>query len=163
MARTINITEKQLRRLVEDSIDDTYVDIDGDYRGKNLIIGYVYTMTVDLPKLYYNSTSGNATKSDYTSDLIIHRIKVSTGLSGPVKYNVNLTGIPDRTQTVSSIMPYTYTANDVAMAAESVHEVPVYQRNENISLSIVGDTPLPVSLLGMTWEGKYNKKFYSRV
>ena len=30
MARTINITEKQLRRLVEDSIDDTYVDIDGD-------------------------------------------------------------------------------------------------------------------------------------
>ena len=140
-----------------------YVDIAGDYRGKNLIIGYVYTMTVDLPKLYYTQEGGGQTKNDYTSDLIIHRIKVSTGLSGPVKYNVNLTGIPDRTETVSAIMPYTYTANDVAMAAEGVHDVPVYQRNDNISLSIVGDTPLPVSLLGMTWEGKYNKKFYSRV
>ena len=30
MARIINITEKQLRRLVEDSIDDDYVDIDID-------------------------------------------------------------------------------------------------------------------------------------
>ena len=120
-------------------------------------------MTVDLPKLYYSQEAGGQTKNDYTSDLIIHRIKVSTGLSGPVKYNVNLTGIPDRSETVSAIMPYTYTANDVAMAAEGVHDVPVYQRNDNISLSIVGDTPLPVSLLGMTWEGKYNNKFYSRV
>ena len=147
---------------VAGSAPNQYVDIAGDYRGKNLIIGYVYTMTVDLPKLYYIA-GGDQPKSDYTSDLIIHRIKVSTGLSGPVKYNVNLTGIPDRSETVSAIMPYTYTANDVAMASEGVHDVPVYQRNENISLSIVGDTPLPVSLLGMTWEGKYNKKFYSRV
>ena len=49
------------------------------------------------------------------------------------------------------------------MAAEAVHNVPIYQRNENVSLSIVGDTPLPVSLLGMTWEGQYNRKFYNRV
>ena len=28
MAKAINITEKQLRRLVEDSIDDTYIDVD---------------------------------------------------------------------------------------------------------------------------------------
>ena len=119
-------------------------------------------MTVDLPKLYVNSSGQGQSKNDYTSDLIIHRIKVSTGLSGPVKYNVNLTGIPNRSNTVSAIMPYTYTANDVAMAAEGVHDVAVFQRNENISLSIIGDTPLPVSLLGMTWEGKYNKKFYQR-
>ena len=163
---TLGATEASVGAIlyptVAGSAPSQYVDIAGDYRGKNLIIGYVYTMTVDLPKLYYIA-GGEQTKSDYTSDLIIHRIKVSTGLSGPVKYNVNLTGIPDRTQTISSIMPYTYTANDVAMSAESVHEVPVHQRNENISFSIVGDTPLPVSLLGMTWEGKYGKKFYNRV
>ena len=164
---TIGATEASVGAIlyptVEGSAPNQYVDIDGDYRGKNLIIGYIYTMTVELPKLYYASSGEGTTKTDYTSDLIIHRIKVSTGLSGPVKYNVNLTGIPDRSHTVSSIMPYTYTANDVAMSAESIHEVPVHQRNENISFSIVGDTPLPVSLLGMTWEGKYNKKFYSRV
>jgi hypothetical protein len=163
---TLGATEASVGAIiyptVAGSAPNQYVDIDGDYRGKNLILGYVYTMTVDLPKLYYSPASEGQAKNDYTSDLIIHRIKISTGLSGPVKYNVNLTGIPNRSETVSAIMPYTYTANDVAMAAESVHDVPVYQRNNNISLSIVGDTPLPVSLLGMTWEGKYNKKFYSR-
>jgi len=148
---------------VAGSAGSEYVDIAGDYRGKNLIIGYIYTMTVELPKLYYSQQKGDIPVADFTSDLIIHRLKVSTGLSGPVKYNVNLTGIPDRTHTVSVIQPFTYVANNVAMAAQAVHDVPVYQRNENISLSIVGDTPLPVSLLGMNWEGKYNKKFYNRV
>ena len=148
---------------VAGSAGSEYVDIAGDYRGKNLIIGYIYTMTVELPRLYYSQQRGDVPVADFTSDLIIHRLKVSTGLSGPVKYNVNLTGIPDRTHTVSVIQPFTYVANNVAMAAQAVHDVPVYQRNENISLSIVGDTPLPVSLLGMNWEGKYNKKFYNRV
>ena len=166
---TLGATEASVGAIlyptVEGSAPSEYVDIDGDYRGKNIIIGYIYTMTVDLPKLYYSVGGGGDAqgRNDFTSDLIIHRIKVSTGLSGPVKYNVNLTGIPDRSQTISAIQPYTYTANDVAMSAESVHEVPIFQRNENISLSIVGDTPLPVSLLGMTWEGKYNTKFYNRV
>ena len=163
---TLGATEASVGAIlyptVAGSSPNQYVDIAGDYRGKNLIIGYIYTMTVELPKLYYNQKSQEGASNDYTSDLIIHRLKVSTGLSGPVKYNVNLTGIPDRTQTVSVIQPFTYTANDVSMAAESVHDVPVYQRNNNISLSIVGDTPLPVSLLGMTWEGKYNTKFYRR-
>ena len=163
---TLGATEASVGSIlyptVAGSSPDQYVDIAGDYRGKNIIIGYIYTMTVDLPKLYVNSSGQGQSKNDYTSDLIIHRIKVSTGLSGPVKYNVNLTGIPNRSNTVSAIMPYTYTANDVAMAAEGVHDVAVFQRNENISLSIIGDTPLPVSLLGMTWEGKYNKKFYQR-
>jgi len=148
---------------VAGSAPSEYVDIAGDYRGKNIIIGYIYTMTIDLPKLYYSQQKGELPTADYSADLIIHRLKVSTGLSGPVKYNVNLTGIPDRTHTVSIVQPNVYALNNVAMAAEAVHDVPVYQRNENISLSIIGDTPLPVSLLGMNWEGKYNKKFYNRV
>ena len=148
---------------VAGSSPNEYVDIPGDYRGKNLIIGYIYTMTVELPKLYYTQQKGDIPAADYSADLIIHRLKVSTGISGPVKYNVNLTGIPNRTHTVSIVQPSVYALNNVAMAAEAVHDVPVYQRNENISLSIVGDTPLPVSLLGMNWEGKYNKKFYNRV
>ena len=77
-------------------------------------------------------------------------------------YNVNLTGIPNRTQTVSVNRPNQYILNNVNITADAVHDVPIYQRNENISLSIVGDTPLPVSLLGMNWEGRYTDKFYKR-
>jgi len=140
-----------------------YIDIDGDYRGLNLIIGYVYDMTVTVPKLYPTSKEGEeGIKADYTSNLIIHRVKVSTGLSGPLTYNVNLTGIPNRSQTISVNRPHQYQLGNVNITADAVHDVPIYQRNENISLSIVGDTPLPVSLLGMNWEGRYTDKFYKR-
>ena len=148
---------------VAGSAPNQYVEIDGDYRGLNVIIGYIYEMKLDVPRLYPTQKEGEeGIKADYTSNLIIHRVKVSTGLSGPVTYNVNLTGIPNRTQTVSVNRPNQYILNNVNITADAVHDVPIYQRNENISLSIVGDTPLPVSLLGMNWEGRYTDKFYSR-
>jgi hypothetical protein len=140
-----------------------YVDIDGDYRGQNVIIGYIYDMQVDVPRLYPTQKEGeDGIKADYTSNVIIHRIKIATGLSGPITYNVNLTGIPNRSQTISVNKPHQYQLGNVNMTADAIHDVPIYQRNENVSLSIVGDTPLPVSLLGMNWEGRYTDKFYRR-
>jgi len=48
------------------------------------------------------------------------------------------------------------------MQASATHVVPVFQRNENLSVRIVGNTPFPVSLLGLDWEGKLNRRFYRR-
>ena len=139
-----------------------YVDVDGDYRGRDLIIGYVYTMTIELPKFYVTQSEGQAVTSDFTSDLIIHRIKVSTGLSGPVKYDVNITGRPEWSNTIEATAPNTYNLNSVNMSADAIHTVPIYQRNENLTFKIIGDTPFPVSLLSLNWEGKYNTGFYRR-
>ena len=35
-----------------------YVDVEGDYRGRNLIIGYLYNMIIELPKFYFGKTEG---------------------------------------------------------------------------------------------------------
>ena len=147
---------------VESDTDGDYVDIDGDYRGRDLIIGYVYNMEVDLPKFFVTSTEGQSAVSDFTSDLIIHRVKVSTGLSGPVKYQVNITGRPEWSNTVEAVAPYVYDLNNVNLSSDATHTVPIYQRNENLSIKIVGDTPLPVTLLSLTWEGNYKTGFYQR-
>lgn len=139
-----------------------YVDIDGDYRGRDLIIGYIYNMEVTLPKFFVTQAEGQSASSDFTSDLIIHRVKVSTGLSGPVKYDVTITGRPEWSQTIEATAPYTYDLNNVNMSADATHTVPIYQRNENLTFKIIGDTPFPVSLLSLNWEGKYNTGFYRR-
>lgn len=139
-----------------------YVDIDGDYRGRDLILGYIYNMELDLPKFFISKAEGQASVSDYTSDLIIHRIKVSTGLSGPIKYQINITGRPEWSNTVEAVQPYVYDLNNVNLSAESIQTVPIYQRNENLSIKIIGDSPMPVSILSMNWEGKYNTGFYRR-
>jgi len=139
-----------------------YVDIDGDYRGRNLIIGYIYNMEVELPKFFVTQSDGRTAQSDFTSDLIIHRIKVSTGLSGPIKYQIGITGRPEWDQTIEAVQPNVYELNNVNLTAESVQNIPIYQRNDNLSVKVIGDTPMPVTLLNLTWEGRYNTGFYSR-
>ena len=147
---------------VEGTTGAYYVDVDGDYRGRDLIIGYIYNMEVELPKFFVTETDGQTAKSDFTSDLIIHRIKVSTGLSGPVKYQIDITGRPEWSNTIEAVQPNVYDLNNVNLSAEAIHTVPLYQRNENLSVKIIGDSPMPVSILSLNWEGKYNTGFYRR-
>jgi hypothetical protein len=147
---------------VEGTTGAYYVDVDGDYRGRDLIIGYIYNMEVTLPKFFVVSAEGQSATSDFTSDLIIHRVKVSTGLSGPIKYDVTITGRPEWSKTIEATTPYSYDLNSVNMSADAIHTVPIYQRNENLTFKIIGDTPFPVSLLSLNWEGKYNTGFYRR-
>jgi hypothetical protein len=119
-------------------------------------------MTVELPKFFVVSAEGQSATSDFTSDLIIHRVKVSTGLSGPIKYDVTITGRPEWNQTIEATASNSYDLNSVNMSADAIHTVPIYQRNENLTFKIIGDTPFPVSLLSLNWEGKYNTGFYRR-
>ena len=139
-----------------------YADIDGDYRGRDLIIGYIYTMTVELPKFFVTTSENRIATSDYTSDLIIHRLKISTGLSGPIKYQINIKGRPEWNQTIETATSNEYELNSVNMVNEDIHNIPIYQRNENLTFKIIGDSPFPVSLLSLNWEGKYNTGFYRR-
>ena len=120
-------------------------------------------MQVDMPKFYVSKSEGQMVETDFTSDLIIHRLNIATGLSGSIKYQIDITGRPEWSKTVESIMPFEYELNNVNLASDSVHNIPIYQRNENLTFKIIGDTPMPVSLLNLTWEGDYNVGFYNRI
>ena len=139
-----------------------YVDIDGDYRGRNLIIGYLYDMTIQLPQFYFGKTEGRQYITDSTADLIIHRLKVNTGLSGPITYSVDITGRSDWENVVNVTLPNSYTLGNVNISASSEHIIPIFQRNTNLKITIKGDTAFPVSLNSMSWEGNYNTRFYRR-
>lgn len=136
--------------------------LDGDVRGDDIVVGYIYTMNVELPKFYQTETSQGSASSDFTNDLIIHRIKVSTGLSGPVKYRIDIDGIDTFEKTIDVAQPYNYNLNNVNLSPDAIHDVPLYQRNENLQINILGDTPFPVSLLALNWEGRVGNRFYAR-
>ena len=138
------------------------VSLAGDFRGRDLIVGYIYDMELQLPIFYTTQREGQSSVADVTADLILHRIKVSTGLSGPVTYRVDITGRDRWTNAVNVTLPNSYILNNVNLSASALHDVPIYQRNENLKITIIGDTPFPVSLLNIVWEGNYNRRFYSR-
>jgi hypothetical protein len=141
---------------------DHYAEVDGDYRGRNLIFGYLYDMTLQLPKFYFGKTENSQHLTDATADLIIHRMKVETGLSGPVTYEVDITGKDSWQNVVNVTLPYSYNLGNVNLSAQAEHVVPIFQRNTNTKITIKGDTAFPVSLNSLSWEGNYNVRFYSR-
>ena len=56
----------------------------------------------------------------------------------------------------------TYLADDVPLNESSVLTVPIHQRSKNFTLRVFNDSPFPVSLNSMMWEGNYSPRFYKR-
>jgi len=166
IGHTAPTTDQSVGAILYPTVQGTagayYVELAGDYRGRDLIIGYTYEMLLELPKLYLGQQAERRWIADNTAELIIHRIKVFTGLSGPVTYKIDITGRDEWVNVINVTLPYQYVLNNVNLSAENTHVVPIYQRNKNLRIRIVGDTPFPVSLLGCTWEGLYKRRFYTR-
>ena len=81
------------------------MEIAGDYRGRNLIVGYLYDMIIEMPQFFFGKSEGKQYVTDSTADLIIHRVKINTGLSGPVTYSVDITGVSDWQNVVNVTLP----------------------------------------------------------
>ena len=56
----------------------------------------------------------------------------------------------------------TYLADDVPLEESTVFTIPVHQRSKNFNLRVFTDSPFPVSLNSMMWEGNYSPRFYRR-
>jgi len=56
-----------------------------------------------------------------------------------------------------------YLADDVPMVDQAVYTLPIHQRTENFLLRIFSDSPFPVSLTSMMWEGNYTPRYYRRM
>ena len=55
-----------------------------------------------------------------------------------------------------------YLADDVPLIDESVFTVPVHQRADNFTMRVFSNSPFPISLTSMMWEGQYSPRFYQR-
>ena len=56
-----------------------------------------------------------------------------------------------------------YLANDVPLSNETVFTIPIHQRTENFRLKMFNNSPFPVAVNAMMWEGQYTPRFYRRV
>ena len=56
----------------------------------------------------------------------------------------------------------TYLADDVPLNESTIFTLPIHQRSKNFTLRVFNDSPFPVSLNSMMWEGNYSPRFYRR-
>ena len=60
------------------------------------------------------------------------------------------------------IMADDYLANDIPISDQTIFTLPIHQKTDNFTLRLFNDSPFPVSLNSMMWEGIYSPRFYRR-
>ena len=54
-------------------------------------------------------------------------------------------------------------ANDIPISDQTIFTLPIHQRTDNFTLRLFNDSPFPVSVNSMMWEGMYSPRFYRRI
>ena len=129
----------------------------------SLTFGYAYTMRVDFPRFYVQKVVGERTINEERGSLVVHRAKPSFGRLGQYETIVKRVGKSDYIDEFSSSTYNQYLVADVQVEDEYIGTVPVYEKNNNFTLSIKSTSPLPATLISLTWEGDYSPKYYKNV
>lgn len=128
-----------------------------------LTFGYAYTMQIDFPRFFVQKVSGDKTVNEERGSLVVHRAKPSFGRLGQYETLVKRVGKSDYIDEFTSSTYNQYLVADVQVEDEYIGTVPVYEKNNNFTLSIKSTSPLPATLISLTWEGDYSPKYYRNV
>jgi len=158
----MTISDQEQTAFVQGTNFGNTICVDGDWRGSDVFIGYKYNMKVELPRIYFKKAENNQVNADVDADLIIHRLKVKTGLSSRIDYKIKILGIPEYEKDITVTPADQYLLNSINIAESSVHDVPVYQRNNNTTITIQSNTAFPATIESINWEGRYATNFYRR-
>tara|TARA_R100000234_G_scaffold91966_1_gene60140 strand:- start:30 stop:3110 length:3081 start_codon:yes stop_codon:yes gene_type:complete len=146
------------------TVNGSNLEILGDWSNESFVIGYLYTMQIDFPKIYYVTREGERYISDARSDTIIHRVKFGFGSVGVYEATLTRQGKSDYTELFEVKPANIYQANSSGIFDDDVlRTIPIYDRNLYVNLSLKSTHPTPATLQTMAWEGIYNNKFYERV
>ena len=141
----------------------TTVTLDGDWSASATSFGYDFSMRIIFPKFFIQKVSGDRTLNEERGSLVIHRIKPSFGRLGQYDASVSRTGKDIFNLSFRSSTYDRYLADDVLVEDEFQGVIPVYEKNDNFLLTIYSASPLPATLISLTWEGDYSPKYYKNV
>ena len=104
----------------------------------------------------------NVVTTDFTIDTtsgIIPKITFNTAPASGVKILIYL----DEWYSLNPVvMADDYLANDIPISSQTTFTLPIHQKPDNFTLRLFNDSPFPVSLNSMMWEGIYSPRFYRR-
>ena len=136
-----------------------YFNIPGDVTGNFIYVGYEYNMELTLPRYYYSLGQQGV---DFTAVTTTSRMAFYTGLGGDIYFSIKDRSRPEWFSISGAQIADFYQANIAPFRDTFVYKVPIYQRPDNYTMKVTSNTPFPVSLVSMQWEGQYSPGFYRR-
>ena len=136
--------------------------INGNWVGKeyDLVAGYEFNFEVELPRYFYRPR-GDA-NVDWSSSLTIARLKFDVGFSGSMNFYISRYGSPEWRYVAGVQNAGYYLANSSPTIDRTSLTVPIHQKNTNFSVKLNSNSPFPVSINSMPWEGQYSPLYYRR-
>ena len=55
-----------------------------------------------------------------------------------------------------------YLGDDVPIEKQNIFTIPIHQKSDNYTLRVFSDSPFPLALTSMAWEGQYSPRYYRR-
>ena len=148
----------------EATVSGNNIVIPGNWTGQAFYIGYLYTMSITIPTIYYTQREGEKFIADTRANTILHRVKLGFGPVGFYQIELQRTGKPTWNEEYEVTPANTVTANSAGVFDDNIlRTVPIYDRNTNATLIVKSTHPSPATLHTLTWEGIYNNNFYQRV
>ena len=146
------------------TINGSNLEIDGNWSSQTFLIGHQFTMQVDIPTLYYVTRDGETFRSDTRASLVLHRAKFGFGPIGLYETTLSRAGRVDYTEVHELTGADRYKANNASTLEDNLlRDVPIYDRNINVTLKVKSTHPAPATVHHMTWEGVYTTNNYQRV
>ena len=136
--------------------------VPGDWSSATLNIGYLYDYQVDFPRIYVTQQQGREVRSDTNSSLVLHRINLNFGKIGLYETTLKRVGKDDYNEVYESAFANVYGASDAPYLDEEIKTIPIYERNENVDITLKSTHPSPAVLHSASWEGDYSQKYYRR-
>jgi hypothetical protein len=137
----------------------TYFTIPGDVSSNYIYVGYEYNMELTLPRYYYSMGQQGA---DFTAITTTSRMSFYTGLGGDVYFSIKDRSRPEWSSIGGAQLADFYPAGTSPFRDSFIYKIPIYQRPDNYTMKVTSNTPFPVSLVAMQWEGQYSPGFYRR-
>ena len=146
-----------------EKLDDGRYVIRGKFREdqspSSWVIGYRYQYKLIVPKTYYRDKSG---KSDWSAFTNIDRYKFVFREASDLTFQLRRMGSSNWSDAKSVSLSDLYQSNTPPINSEVDLMLPIHQRNSQFELQIISDSPFPVTLSEMLWEGMYNPRYYKR-
>ena len=137
--------------------------VPGNWSSATLKIGYLYEYSVEFPRIYVQQIEGRSrVRSDVNSKLTVHRIKLNFGKIGLYETTLARVGKTDFTEVYESTDLDEYAVSDAPYLAEKIKDIPVYENNKNVGITLKSSHPAPATLRAMSWEGDWSAMHYRR-
>ena len=137
--------------------------VPGIWHQATLNIGYLYDYQVDFPRIYLQKASEDTVESDVNSKLTLHRMKLNFGKIGLYETTLTRVGKADYTEVYESTDLDEYNVSDAPYLDEEIKDIPIYEMNDNVDITLKSAHPAPATLRAMTWEGDWTPQHYRRV